>query len=68
MASLFKKGIKLANKERKNTTGAFAARWKRRLSITAKKAMMSLLAHHALRTCLRDELEDYVDEDTMSDL
>ena len=40
LISLFKKGVTLATKEGKNIGGAFANQWKRRLSITARKAMM----------------------------
>ena len=51
LVSLFKKGASLATKEGTNTAGKFATLWKRRLSITARRAMMSL-PHHAMRTCL----------------
>ena len=67
LISLFKKGVKLATREEKNVVGTLATQWKRRLSITARKAMM-IQAHHALRTYLRDDLQDYVEEDTMSHL
>ena len=60
LISLFKKGVKLATKEGKNIAGTFATQCKRRLSITARKAMMGQ-AHHALRTYLRDDLQDYVE-------
>ena len=58
--SLFKKGVALATREGRNNDGSFAALWKRRLSITARTAMMCQ-AHYALRKYLGDDLCDYED-------
>ena len=40
LVSLFKKGITLATREGHNSDGSFAARWKHRLSIMARRSMM----------------------------
>ena len=53
MVSLFKKGVKLATREGRNSDGSFAALWKRRLSIMARKIAMKQQAHYALRQYLK---------------
>ena len=59
--SLLKKGVILATRGGRRIDGSFAALWKRRLSITARTAMMCQ-AHSALRKHhLVDDLCDYED-------
>ena len=53
---LFKNGITLATREGRNPDGSFAARWKRRLRIMARRSMMQQ-AHYALRKHLRNDLQ-----------
>ena len=68
MVSLFKKGVKLATREGRNSDGSFVALWKRRLSIMARRSMM-YQAHYASRKHLRNDLPDYEeDEEIMSDV
>ena len=40
MVTLFKTAVALATKEGRNASGQFANRWKRRISVAAKRAMM----------------------------
>ena len=54
---------KLAKKEGRNANGHFANRWKRRISLAARRAMI-YQAHYALRKYFR---EDHPDYDELSD-
>ena len=69
---LFKKIVALATKEGRNVNGIFATYWKRRLSIVARTAMITV-AHQALRKHLHMGLPAYEDfedepEDDMMEL
>ena len=62
------RGVSLAAREGKNTAGKLALPWKRRLSVTARRAMVRQ-AHDALRTYLRDDPQDSTGDDLeMNDL
>ena len=58
---LFKMAVALATV--RNANGHFANRWKRRISLAARRAMI-YQAHYALRKHLREEHPDY---DELSD-
>ena len=63
MIQLFKMAVALATKEGRNANGHFANRWKRRISLAARRAII-YQAHYALRKHLRDGNPDY---DELSD-
>ena len=63
MIQLFKMAVALATKEGRKANGRFANRWKRRISLAARRAM-KYQAHDALRKYLR---EDHPDYDELSD-
>ena len=63
MIQLFKMAEALATKEGTNANGHFANRWKRRISLAARRAMI-YQAHDALRQYMR---EDHPDYDELSD-
>ena len=63
MIQLFKMAVALATKEGRNANGHFANRWKRRVSLAARRAII-YQAHYALRKHLRDGNPDY---DELSD-
>ena len=60
MVALFKMAVALATKEGRNANGQFANRWKRRICLAAKRAMI-YQAQYALRKHLRDEMPGYDD-------
>ena len=60
MVLVFKMAVTLATQEGKNENGQFANRWKRRISIAARRGMM-YQAHYALRKHLHDDLDVYHD-------
>ena len=55
---LFKKIVALATKESRNDNGVFATYWKRRLSIVARTAMITV-AQQALRKNLHLDLHGF---------
>ena len=74
MVLVFKMAVRLATKLGKNHSGQFANRWKRRISIAARRGMM-YQAHYALRKHLRyslhnrdDVMEDDDDDTHMQEL
>ena len=74
MVLVFKMAVRLATKLGKNHSGQFANRWKRRISIAARRGKM-YQAHYALRKHLRyslhnrdDVMEDDDDDTHMQEL
>ena len=74
MVLVFKMAVRPATKLGKNHSGQFANRWKRRISIAARRGMM-YQAHYALRKHLRyslhnrdDVMEDDDDDTHMQEL
>ena len=63
MIQLFKMAVPLATKEGRNANDHFAHRWKRRISLAARRAMI-YQAHYALRKYL---LENHPGYDELSD-